>query len=191
MQMRTYSRRLVHLLDLKPGDVVIEDVAHALALVNRYGGHTPEPYSVAQHSVYVAQLLPPWLRLHGLLHDAAEAYVGDFITPIKEHMPGFHGLEGLVMEEIRKAFGLHDLHPADAKLIHDVDKGVGLFEQRDFFAQPLPPDMTSPPEIRPWPWQVAERRFLRAFDLYTGKNPAPEPDPTGEYLAAALRSSPC
>ena len=65
----------------------IEDIAHSLALVCRYGGHAAWRYSVAQHSIHVSSLCPPELRLAGLLHDANEAYLGDIIQPNKAAWP--------------------------------------------------------------------------------------------------------
>lgn len=74
----------------------IGDIAGALSLVNRYGGHTTEPLNVAEHSIRVALIAGyvakqagrspadcAAVSLMGLLHDAAEAYVGDMISPLK------------------------------------------------------------------------------------------------------------
>jgi len=66
----------------------IDDVAHSLSLINRYNGHSPTPFSVAQHSLLVSKILAarqegPLLQLFGLLHDAHEAYLGDITKPMK------------------------------------------------------------------------------------------------------------
>jgi hypothetical protein len=84
--VQTYSGRRFWPLDPRIGDVCLEDIAHALANVCRFGGHSKFHYSVAQHSVLVSRLCDPRDALFGLLHDAAEAYVGDMIRPIK-HEP--------------------------------------------------------------------------------------------------------
>jgi uncharacterized protein len=51
-KMITYSGLEVFPLELGEADIRLADVAHALALVNRFGGHTRFPISVAQHAVY-------------------------------------------------------------------------------------------------------------------------------------------
>jgi uncharacterized protein len=72
--------------------VRVADIAHALARINRFSGHTlGEPYSVAHHSMLVADLLASWgapvaVVREGLLHDAPEAYYGDTVSPVAAAM---------------------------------------------------------------------------------------------------------
>lgn len=85
-------------LDPRPEDIRIEDIAAHLSRICRFGGalkddvpNIPplrsmvfvETYSVAQHSVLVSRNVHQEFALEALLHDAAEAYVGDVIKPIK------------------------------------------------------------------------------------------------------------
>ena len=70
----TASGKRFYLRRPTPADIDAGDVAHALAHICRFNGHTREFYSVAQHSILVSRLLPDELKLAGLLHDAAEAY---------------------------------------------------------------------------------------------------------------------
>lgn len=90
--IQTYTLRAFYLLAPAPEMVDAEDIAHALSRLNRFSGHTHgEPYSVAHHSMLVADLLaswgaPPEVVREGLLHDAGEAYYGDVTSPVKRAM---------------------------------------------------------------------------------------------------------
>lgn len=94
-------------------DVDVRDIAHALALKCRYSGHCKSFYSVAQHSVLVSAFLEREgydrrVRLVGLLHDAAEAYLVDMPRPIKyaPEMDGYRKLEDAVQAAVYAKFGL-------------------------------------------------------------------------------------
>jgi uncharacterized protein len=87
--IQTFTGLAFDLGDPKPEQVAIEDIAHALAMIPRYAGHCRFHYSVAQHSVMVASIVAatdPTLTLAALLHDAAEAYLGDWSSPLKALM---------------------------------------------------------------------------------------------------------
>jgi hypothetical protein len=75
---------------LQPGQISILDIAQHLAQKNRYSGACCRPYSVAEHSLFVAWILEhvcdvkdPNVIAAGLLHDAHEAYTGDVTSPVK------------------------------------------------------------------------------------------------------------
>jgi len=75
------------------GDPIIEDIAHALANICRWTGHTSRFYSVAEHCIRAAAIAPPECKLHVLMHDAAEAYLGDVATPLKNLLPEYQTIE--------------------------------------------------------------------------------------------------
>lgn len=102
----TYLGNRFYLLNPRIDDVVIEDIAHGLAYQCRFNGQTRTFYSVAQHSIIVAELVPAEQRLAALLHDAAEAYLGDMVKPLKLLLPEFSSIEFQVSSIIATKFGL-------------------------------------------------------------------------------------
>ena len=86
--MTTYSGRKFDPMQMTPGDVYIEDIAHALSLLCRGGGQLSYFYSVGQHSLNCAAEAKArgWSerqQLACLLHDASECYMSDVPTPFK------------------------------------------------------------------------------------------------------------
>jgi 5'-deoxynucleotidase YfbR-like HD superfamily hydrolase len=59
------------------------DIVGALSKICRFNGQISHFYSVAQHSVLVESLAPPALKRAALIHDCAEAYIQDIISPLK------------------------------------------------------------------------------------------------------------
>ena len=148
-------------------DVAIEDIAHGLAYQCRFNGQTSAFYSVAQHSLMVMSLVPEPLHFHALLHDAAEAYLGDMVKPLKQLFPEFSVIESRVMEIIglRFAIDLTRLDPA----IKRADMVALATEKRDLM--PYSTEAWSyldgidalPGIIEPMGPQAAKEAFLQAF----------------------------
>lgn len=109
-------------------DFRIDDIAHALARQCRYNGHVTHYLSVARHSVWVSEALDgTGHELWGLLHDAAEAYIGDMVRPLKHHesMAGFTAIESVIERSIADAFDLPWPMPAE---VREADRLVGVIE---------------------------------------------------------------
>lgn len=104
------------------------DIAHSLAHQCRFNGHTTAYYSVAQHCYIVANLVPPEHQLGGLLHDAAEAYVGDMVRPLKQLLPDFAEVEHEIWLAICERFNLAPELPA---CVHQADLIALATERRD------------------------------------------------------------
>ena len=93
--LATSRNTLVNPFELKVEDVHYRDIATALAKICRWGGMCHEFYSVAEHSVRVSSRAAKLVgerrtpddvmlvRQYALLHDAAEAYLGDLRLPLK------------------------------------------------------------------------------------------------------------
>lgn len=187
--LQTVSGRAFYPLDPRPEDIDIGDIAHALSQVCRFGGHCLRAYSVAEHSVRVAQAIRDYGGSHdtqfeGLLHDAAEAYIGDVIWPLKqaEELGGYKRIERAIEHAIADRFGLPR---RKSPIVKHFDLVLLSTEKRDLMSagpgredgaeregaaarehldawhsdgwQPLAE------RIEPWPATEARRRFL---DLY-------------------------
>jgi 5'-deoxynucleotidase YfbR-like HD superfamily hydrolase len=153
-------------------DVAIEDIAHGLAYQCRFNGQTREFYSVAQHSLMVMQLVPAPLRLAALLHDAAEAYLGDMVKPLKNLFPEFSAIEARVMQIIGERFtvDLEHLDPA----IKVADLVALATEKRDLMPHSteawanLRDILPMPESIRPLMPLDAKSAFLDSFHQLRG-----------------------
>jgi hypothetical protein len=153
--LRTASGRKFLLINPSPSDIVLQDIAHALGNLCRFTGHTQKMYTVAEHCVLVALILREQgynteTQLLGLLHDAAEAYVGDLSSPLKHAMdtvqPGlntgwdheyepagaaaFRKIEAGVVTAILAQYGLAG-HTFSSGPVKDADIIAGITEARD------------------------------------------------------------
>ena len=84
--IHTFTGKIVNPLDVLAEDICIEDIAHHLSQVSRYGGAAKRQINVAQHSVYVSRLCRGKgfaVERQGLFHDASEAYLGDVTKWLK------------------------------------------------------------------------------------------------------------
>lgn len=113
-------------LDPRPEEIEVGDIAWALSMLCRYGGHCTRFYSVAEHSVLVSRQVPPEHALWGLLHDATEAYMVDLPRPVKRCLPDYSRHEDALAEVIADRFGLPWPMPAAVK---EADTGALLIER--------------------------------------------------------------
>jgi len=174
----TYTGKSFDLLNPQPEMVCIEDIAHALAHICRYTGHVREFYSVAQHCVLMANADLPGDRLHRLLHDSAEAYIGDIARPWKQLLwtdtCGQHrtsisaipvkGFEQKIQGVIGEALGIKLPHSAEVK---EADNRMMATEIRDLMPESddFRLDDVEPleDEIVPWRAGIAEESFLSEY----------------------------
>ena len=111
--IQTFTGIKFHFLDPRPEEIAITDIAHALANQCRFNGHTKWFYSVAQHSVLVAEQVAKRTKdrliiRQALLHDAAEAYIGDLVQPLKHcgKLDAFREIEEKILCRIFANYGV-------------------------------------------------------------------------------------
>lgn len=173
--IRTYTGRQFWPLSPRAEHVDIEDIAHALGNMCRFGGHTARFYSVAEHSWWVSQIVPKEDALWGLLHDAAEAYLVDVPTPIKPHIPGWAQVERAVEQVVAEAFGLPWPMPMSVK---DADRRIlqdETFQLMSAGGGAVFPDAPLGLRLDCWPSYMAEAAFLDRFYELTRQMPVRAP----------------
>ena len=121
----TRSGRRVDLTNPRPDDICIYDIAWALSHICRWTGHVASFYSVAEHSVLVSERVPVAYARAALMHDAAEAYIGDVSAPLKSVLPEYRRLEAQFSAVIAEKFNIQDV---DHRVIHDEDKAIAESE---------------------------------------------------------------
>jgi len=144
-------------------EFTIEDIAHALSMIFRFGGHCIRHYSVAQHSVHVSENLPPEHAYQGLMHDAAEAFVGDMVKPLKDIVSYYRAVEkraeAAVFDRFSIAFPLHQaVKEADMRMLGTEQRQ--LMRNKDTWTGTLPPFTF---DIPTWTPGQAKSRFLKRF----------------------------
>ena len=160
----TTRGRALDLLNPRKEDISINEIAAALGNQCRYAGGVSKFYSVAEHSVLIAQWLRaqehgPWTQMGGLLHDAAEAYTGDITWPMQQVLFGDHGPDDAANEAgrvvraryKRTQYLLDELIANEAGIasawlhvvaVRDADLRILLDERAALLTEPPP---------RPWP----------------------------------------
>jgi len=165
----TYSGRRVHPLDLRPEDIEVIDIGHALGNLCRFNGQCTAFYSVAQHSALVASILPGPLALCGLLHDAAEAYLADIVTPVKRQLRGYAEAENRAWRAIADRFGLPYTMPArvgaaDLVLLATERRDLVVPDHGDHEWPHIAGVEPMPERIHPLPPAEAKTQWLMLFD---------------------------
>lgn len=149
---QTLNGRAFDLLDPRADAVDLREVAFHLSTINRYAGAAESVVSVAMHTLIAAAEAPPSLRPWVLVHDAHEAYIGDWPTPAKQaliaaaeaHGPSVRNamdrLTARLNRAIWEAAGLCAPTPEQRRMIKFYDVRALMTERRDFLA----------PAPRPW-----------------------------------------
>lgn len=160
-------------------DIDIKDIAHSLSLICRYNGHCKTFYSVAEHCIRVSEIVSEKNKLWGLLHDAAETYLGDICHPIKKYfcinyncfgdgtIP-FDCYEDAILYKVADKFNLTWETPYGfPQEVHNADKILASTEKRDLLVYDLQwCDLPEPlsDKIKPqYDSRIVEKAFLDTY----------------------------
>ncbi len=130
------ARGPIDLENLRPVDLDAETLAEAMAKINRFAGRTPEPWSVAAHSVLVEALCPQDLKPWALLHDAHKVFLGDLTDPSVELLCRM-GTRTAVENAIRNAEAMIDrkIGAAWGLAVRSMSEGIRAADQIAFLAE--------------------------------------------------------
>jgi 5'-deoxynucleotidase YfbR-like HD superfamily hydrolase len=135
--IRIQSGTYLDLLDPQPEQFTISDIAGALSRICRFGGQVAEFYSVAEHSVHCANIarndgLSIEVQRAALMHDAAEAFCGDVVKPLKVMLRGYAEVERRIEDCIGRKFGIDFAAHKDA--VREIDRSMLIAERRSLFS---------------------------------------------------------
>jgi 5'-deoxynucleotidase YfbR-like HD superfamily hydrolase len=154
--IRTNSGLFINVFEPNRDVIAIEDIAHALASVPRFGGHLNRHYSVAQHSVMCMMRVKSLEdKKAALMHDASEAYLGDIPTPIKAMLPQYKTCEHNLMLMIADKFGFE--YPLN-EAVKEVDALMLQIEWENLV-------LDDTPLFQCWDHKRAKETFLMCYEL--------------------------
>jgi hypothetical protein len=171
MWIQTYSGERFDYNLLSP--IKMEDIAWSISHTCRYNGHSRRFYSVAEHCVHVSNAVDPEYALAGLLHDAAEAYVGDLPYPLKVYLRSIGQTAFDEMEEqIHKAiFEMHDLPWPMPPQVKEIDKNMLAVEAPALLGKLQPGwdmgDNPPPVSLRYWSPRMAYSQYMARYKALT------------------------
>lgn len=125
--MTTHMGRRFHHFRASIEEMNILDVAKALSQNCRFNGHTPFHYSVAQHSLYVDDLLIKMfpdvdtkIRRTALMHDCAETWLPDVHSDVKHELQDYLKLLREIEDKAADCFELIWPEPSKVKLVDGI-----------------------------------------------------------------------
>lgn len=134
--IRLRSGKYLDLANPKPDQMTFADIAGALSKICRFGGQCDRFYSVAEHCYHCAmQAKNDGRDLEDqkacLLHDAAEAFIGDVVKPLKIMLPDYSEVEMLMEDCIANKFDIQ----SPIHIVREIDHAMLIAERRRMFSR--------------------------------------------------------
>lgn len=166
--------------NIRPEHIYIPDIAYQMASASRFTGCLDvDRYTVGMHSLEVMwwiekQSKDPLMKLMGLIHDAAEAYVADISTPFKRsgRLGDYTTLCDEIMLAVSRHIGIPDMTDSTMPDIVRRADAVLLNTEAIRFYRVYPPWASTDLEEKEWLFeslafdtrdQIAEA-WLHAYD---------------------------
>lgn len=169
--LQVASGKMFWPLDPRVGDFEIEVIAQALSRIPRFNGHTSVPYSVAEHCLncitylrFYRGITDKRILRSALMHDAAEAFIGDMSAPLKDipEMGFFRRIEDSILTVMGTQFDFDAHLPGvmEADYFIRREEALVMMGMKITF-----PDIPLEPEFRLARWLYhAEDEFLRTWN---------------------------
>lgn len=170
-KINTFTKNQIDPCNPHEDEIIIEDIAHALSLLCRSGGHFPSFYSVGQHCISCmkeakARGLSKRIQLACLLHDASEAYIADITRPVKQKLSEYLVYETRLQNMIYQKYLGSSLSEEETKLVSEIDDamlyhefmhfmGIGLFD--------IVPEIKTSPDYEFFGFREIEEEYLEMF----------------------------
>lgn len=140
------SGRYFYVLDPRPEDITIEDIAHSLANICRFTGHGDRFYCVGEHSLLCARVArklgySTLVQLYCLLHDGSESVVNDLARPVKQNIPQYKEVEDRIMAIIWEVAGLPKPTEEDYRIVKLIDNTLLINEMEQLMVRKDIPDV--------------------------------------------------
>jgi uncharacterized protein len=185
------SGKPCYYLDPQSSHITLRDAARTLGNVARWAGATRTFWSVAAHTLLVAELVKHAggndlaYRL-ALLHDLDEAYLGDIPTPLKRLLPEYKQIQLKWSDEIRRRAGVPQ--EVACELVGRADL-VALEIERHFVrandeaswemwgSKEPPPECALPQVVELFAWEAwahglnLQSALYKHFPDFDGNNP--------------------
>ena len=150
----TSSGNKIYYTEPKPEQIELEDLAHGLAMNTR----------LLVSKELEKQGFGPRLQIYGLLHDAAEAYVGDVPTPLKKELESFREIEHGIMDALWEALDLEPPSEQDWKNIKEADRVLLNYEASEIVSQDgWAEEVDRDYDLESESWREDKRKFMERF----------------------------